>query len=140
MATINIKNLGPIKDTGLINLTDVMLVTGHQSSGKGTFMKVLCYCRWIEKKIMTSFENTIQTYTHNKRFTKELKQFHRIDEIYFSDDTEIVYDGDAVTISLTGTDQNAKIVRKQDAWEDIEGQMAQTTRLCHSRPALLFHE
>ena len=94
MATIRIKNLGPIKDTGLIGLTDVLLVIGRQSSGKSTFMKVLCYCRWIEKKVMTSFENTIQSYTHNKRFIRELKQFHRVDEMYFGDDTEIMYDGD----------------------------------------------
>ena len=118
MATIQIKNLGPIKDTGLINLTDVLLVIGRQSSGKSTFMKVLCFCRWIEKKIMTSFDNTIQAYTHNKRFTRELKQFHRIDEMYFKEDTEIIYDGDVVTISLTGVDQNAKINRKLEAWED----------------------
>ena len=109
MATIQIKNLGPIKDTGLINLTDVLLVIGRQSSGKSTFMKVLCFCRWIEKKIMTSFDNTIQAYTHNKRFTRDLKQFYRIDEMYFKEDTEIIYDGDVVTISLTGVDQNAKI-------------------------------
>lgn len=118
MATIQIKNLGPIKDTGLINLTDVLLVIGRQSSGKSTFMKVLCFCRWIEKKIMTSFDNTIQAYTHNKRFTRDLKQFHRIDEMYFKEDTEIIYDGDVVTISLTGVDQNAKINRKLEAWED----------------------
>lgn len=118
MATIQIKNLGPLKDTGLINLTDVLLVIGRQSSGKSTFMKVLCFCRWIEKKIMTSFDNTIHAYTHNKRFTRELKQFHRIDEMYFKEDTEIIYDGDVVTISLTGVDQNAKINRKLEAWED----------------------
>ena len=118
MATIQIKNLGPIKDTGLINLTDVLLVIGRQSSGKSTFMKVLCFCRWIEKKIMTSFDNTIQAYTHNKRFTRDLKQFYRIDEMYFKEDTEIIYDGDVVTISLTGVDQNAKINRKLEAWED----------------------
>ena len=118
MATIQIKNLGPLKDTGLINLTDVLLVIGRQSSGKSTFMKVLCFCRWIEKKIMTSFDNTIHAYTHNKRFTRELKQFHRIDEMYFKEGTEIIYDGDVVTISLTGVDQNAKINRKLEAWED----------------------
>lgn len=118
MATILIKNLGPIKDTGLINLTDVLLVIGRQSSGKSTFMKVLCFCRWLEKKIMTSFDKTIQAYTHNNRFTKDLKQFYRIDEIYFKEDTEIIYDGDVVTISLTGVNQNAKINRKQEAWED----------------------
>ena len=118
MATILIKNLGPIKDTGLINLTDVLLVIGRQSSGKSTFMKVLCFCRWLEKKIMTSFDKTIQAYTHNNRFTKDLKQFYRIDEIYFKEDTEIIYDGDVVTISLTGVNQNAKINRKLEAWED----------------------
>ena len=118
MATIQIKNLGPIKDTGLINLTDVLLVIGRQSSGKSTFMKVLCFCRWIEKKIMNSFENTIYAYTHNNRFTRDLKQFYRIDEMYFKEDTEIIYDGDVVTISLTGVDQNAKINRKLEAWED----------------------
>lgn len=118
MATIQIKNLGPIKDTGLINLTDVLLIIGRQSSGKSTFMKVLCFCRWIEKKIMTSFDNTIQAYTHNKRFTRDLKQFHRIDEMYFKEGTEIIYDGDMVTISLTGVEQNAKINRKLEAWED----------------------
>ena len=118
MATIRIKNLGPIKDTGQINLTDIILVIGRQSSGKSTFMKVLCYCRWIEKKIMTSFENVIQTYTHNKRFLKELKQFHRVDEMYFGDGTEITYDGDVVAITLNGINQNVKIVRKQDAWDD----------------------
>ena len=118
MATIQIKNLGPIKDTGLINLTDVLLVIGRQSSGKSTFMKVLCFCRWIEKKIMTSFDNTIQAYTHNKRFTRDLKQFYRIDEMYFKEGTEIIYDGDVVTISLTSVDQNAKINRKLEAWED----------------------
>ena len=118
MATIQIKNLGPIKDTGLINLTDVLLVIGRQSSGKSTFMKVLCFCRWIEKKIMNSFENTIYAYTHNNRFTRDLKQFYRIDEMYFKEGTEIIYDGDMVTISLTGVDQNAKINRKLEAWED----------------------
>ena len=67
---------------------------------------------------MTSFDNTIHAYTHNKRFTRDLKQFHRIDEMYFKEDTEIIYDGDVVTISLTGVDQNAKINRKSEAWED----------------------
>ena len=67
---------------------------------------------------MTSFDNTIQAYTHNKRFTRDLKQFYRIDEMYFKEDTEIIYDGDVVTISLTGVDQNAKINRKLEAWED----------------------
>lgn len=116
MATIRIQNFGPIKDTGLIELTDVMLVIGRQSSGKSTFMKVLCQCRWLEKKIMTKFENYIQTYTHNKRFFNDLKQFHRIDDTYLQNDTSIEYDGEVISIHLTGKRQNAKIIRKDEAW------------------------
>lgn len=117
MATIRIQNFGPIKDTGQIQLTEVMLIIGRQSSGKSTFMKVLCHCRWIEKRIMTRPDNFVQTYTHNRRFATELKQFHRVDEMYFHENTSIEYDGDVVSICLTGKNNNAKIIRKNDAWE-----------------------
>lgn len=89
MNTIRLRQFGPIKDTGIIDLSVVMLIIGRQSSGKSAFMKVLCYCRWIEKKVMTSTDKLVQTYTHNKRFLKDLKQFHRIDDLYFNDDTSI---------------------------------------------------
>ena len=118
MATIRIQNFGPIKDTGLIQLTEVMLIIGRQSSGKSTFMKVLCHCRWIEKRIMTRLDNVVQAYTHNRRFAAELKQFYRVDELYFQENTTIEYDGDVVSISLTGKNNNAKIMRKNGVWEN----------------------
>lgn len=117
MATIRIQNLGPIKDTGLIHLSDVTLIIGRQSSGKSTFMKVLCHCRWIEKQIMTRQGKMVHTYTHNNRFIADLKQFHRIDEMYFQDNTSIFYDGDVVSISLEGKMSNAKINCKENAWD-----------------------
>lgn len=94
-----------------------MLIIGRQSSGKSTFMKVLCYCRWIEKKIMTKAENIVQAYTHNQRFITELKQFYRIDDTYFQDLMTIEYEGDVVSLKLEGKNQNAKIVRKKDSEE-----------------------
>lgn len=118
MATIRIQNFGPIKDTGHIQLTEVMLIIGRQSSGKSTFMKVLCHCRWVEKRIMTRPDNVVQAYTHNRRFATELKQFHRVDEMYFQEDTSIEYDGDVVSISLSGKNNNAKITRKNGKWEN----------------------
>ena len=90
MATIRIQNFGPIKDTGLIQLSEIMLIIGRQSSGKSTFMKVLCHCRWVEKRIMTRIDNIVQVYTHNRRFATELKQFHRVDEMYFQDNTSMM--------------------------------------------------
>ena len=118
MATIRLQNFGPIKDTGLIELSQVLLIIGRQSSGKSTFMKVLCYCRWLEKKIMTSFEDVIPIYTHNNRFKRDLMQFHRMDELYFNKDTLIEYTGDIVSIVYKGTESNAKIIKNQDKWED----------------------
>ena len=118
MATIRLQNFGPIKDTGLIELSQVLLIIGRQSSGKSTFMKVLCYCRWLEKKIMTSFEDVIPIYTHNNRFKRDLMQFHRMDELYFNKDALIEYTGDIVSIVYKGTESNAKIIKNQDKWED----------------------
>ncbi len=113
MASLHIKNFGPISDSTQINLTSLVLLIGHQSSGKSTFMKVLCYCRWIEKKIMTSTEDLINKYTHNNRFIKELKLFHRLNDEYFKENTELRYEGDVLNIEYTGLTGNARIVRKK---------------------------
>lgn len=50
MASLHIKNFGPISDSTKIELTSLTVLVGRQSSGKSTFMKVLCFCRWIEKR------------------------------------------------------------------------------------------
>ena len=38
--------------------------------------------------------------------------------MYFQEDTSIEYDGDVVSINLTGKNNNAKITRKNDVWEN----------------------
>ncbi len=72
-------------------------------------MKVLCFCRWIEKKIMVSTDDIVNQYTHYNRFIKDLKLFHRLNDEYFKVDTELRYDGDAISIEYTGINGNAKI-------------------------------
>ena len=64
MPSIQIKNIAPLKDTGVVKLTPVMLLIGNQSSGKSTLMKILCFCRWIEKRIMVDGEDLLSKYTH----------------------------------------------------------------------------
>ncbi len=113
MASLHIKNFGPIQDSTKIELTPLMMLIGRQSSGKSTFMKVLCYCRWIEKKIMVSTDDFVSQYTHNSRFVKDLKLFHRLNDEYFKIDTELKYDGDVISIEYSGVGGNAKIVRKK---------------------------
>lgn len=113
MASLHIKNFGPIVDSSDIQLTSLMVLIGHQSAGKSTFMKVLSFCRWIEKKIMVSTDDMVNQYTHYSRFVKELKQFHRFNDEYFADDTQIQYDGDNISIEYHGVNGNAKIIRKK---------------------------
>lgn len=118
MASLHIKNFGPIVDSTKIELTSLMVIIGRQSAGKSTFMKVLCYCRWIEKKIMVStIDDMVNQYTHYNRFVKELKQFHRLNDEYFMDDTELMYNGDSITIEYRGSNGNAKIGRKKSFTE-----------------------
>lgn len=111
MASIEIKHVGPLNETGKIDLKMVNLFIGKQSTGKSTLMKILCYCRWLEKTIMTGSDTVLSAYTHNNKFLKELMQFYRFNAGYFSNDSEIHYQGDCVTIHLNGTRSNARIER-----------------------------
>ena len=89
-------------------------------------MKVLCFCRWIEKKIMASTQDVINQYSHNDRFIKELKSFYRLNDEYFKVDTQLSYDGDTITIHYIGMTGNAKIVRKKSFAEK-----RYNTKLCY---------
>ena len=112
MPSIHIKNIGPISDSGIIELTPVILLIGKQSTGKSTFMKILSYCCWLEKRIMVDGEELVQKYTHYGRFTRELKGFHRLSDTFFSNSSEIHFEGECVSIELIGVRGNARITRK----------------------------
>lgn len=114
MGTIHIKHTGPICDTGKIDLTPIMLIIGRQSSGKSTFLKILCFCRWLEKLIMVSNDEIVSQYTHNIRFLKELKQFHHFTDSFFTEKSYIHYESEVVTITMDDATKNVKILRKPD--------------------------
>lgn len=114
MASLHIKNFGPIVDSTKIELTPLMIVIGRQSAGKSTFMKVLSYCRWLEKQIMMSTDDLVNQFTHYNRFVKEMKQYHRFNDEYFKEDTELIYEGDVLSIEYKGKIGNPKIVRSKN--------------------------
>ena len=125
MATIHIKNVGPLKDTGEIALNKLMLVIGKQSSGKSTFMKVLCHCRWVEKTLMVDDDSSATDYGKEKKFLESLMTFHRFNSDFFSSDSYIRYDGDYITIEQNGDETDAVITRKYN----FEGRRY-NTKLC----------
>ena len=107
MAHLRIKNIGPLKDTGNIPLTNIMLIIGEQSTGKSTFMKVLSFCRWIEKKVMLGEYDDIVV---NGGFVKQLKEFHKLSDEYFNSGEPLVeYIGEVVNIIHKGIRTKTKV-------------------------------
>lgn len=107
MASIHIKNIGPIKDTGIIPLTNIMLIIGEQSSGKSTFMKILSFCRWIEKKVMLGKFKDI---TVKGSFVQQLKEFHKLSDEYFKFGEPFVeYKSEVVHITHKGVKTTTKV-------------------------------
>ena len=51
MKHIKIKNFGPLRNVD-IDLSQINLIIGLQSSGKSCAMMVACYCSWVEKRIV----------------------------------------------------------------------------------------
>lgn len=113
MTTIRIENLGPIIDSSTVELTPLLILMGPQSAGKSTFMKALCFCRWVEKRIMVSTVDMVNQYTHYGRFIKEFKLFHRMDDSFFSRNTRIYYESEMLSITYLGENKNPRIVRKR---------------------------
>jgi predicted ATPase len=95
MATIEIKNIGPIKEAKF-DLNKINVFMGPQSSGKSTIAKLISYCTWVEKDVATS--QSLKVYQENKTYFKEhLEKFHKI-KGYFNPDSYILYKSDIVEI------------------------------------------
>lgn len=106
MNTIIIRNIGPIKDVTL-NLNKVNVIMGPQSSGKSTIAKIISYCQWVEKRFILDGE-------YEYEFEEQFMEFHRISDVYFSEDSLIDYKSDTVHISYSGLSNEQKITRVED--------------------------
>lgn len=116
MVSIEIKNIGPIKDSGKIELNQFNVFIGPQSSGKSTLMKIISYCSWIEKQVGLD-SNNIRYYSTYSRFIKRLKTFHKFDDSFFNKQSFLHFNGEYIDIiwpRMPGG-KNPIISKKQDA-------------------------
>jgi predicted ATPase len=95
MASIKIKNFGPIKtgftqNEGFLQIVRVTLFIGNQGSGKSTAAKLISTFTWMEKALVRG-DYTDKSFT-GADFWEERLGYHRINK-YLSDDTEIEYRG-----------------------------------------------
>jgi len=97
MATIRIQHIGALTDTREVFVKRVTLILGPQGVGKSTLMKILCYCRWVEKVIMKD-PKTLSQYRAEDYFIEELRTFYRFDKNFFNEQSHIIYKGDVLEI------------------------------------------
>lgn len=84
-----------------------MLIIGEQSTGKSTFMKILSFCRWIEKKVMLEEYDEI---AKKGSFIKQLKEFHKLSDEYFKNGEPYVeYTSDVVRILHEGINTKTRV-------------------------------
>lgn len=95
MATLEIRNIGPIKGVQL-TLNKINVFTGLQSSGKSTIAKIISYCTWVEKDAATN--QSLKAYQENPLLFKEhIENFHKM-KGYFRKDSFISYKSDVLEI------------------------------------------
>lgn len=90
MKHLTIHNLGPIQSAD-VELKDVNVVIGEQSSGKSCLLKTACYCTWVEKRI--EIEQSTDRFEHGDAFIQQLIRFHKMAD-FVTDETEIAYESD----------------------------------------------
>ena len=113
MTSIKIRKIGPITKADF-NLNKINVFMGPQSSGKSTIAKICSQCSWYEKNhLLTGGEYD---------FYSGLLDFHRMDEGYFSDDSEIRYESDWSIISFKGKgkDVQTKIKEKASRYKNLK--------------------
>ena len=102
MATITIKNIGPIKEANL-TLNKINVFMGPQSSGKSTIAKIISYCTWVEKRCLLDGE-------YKEDVRKQLLGFHHLDGNYFEDNSCFEYESDFVKIAYKGKNLEQEII------------------------------
>ncbi len=94
--TITISHIGPITNEVRLDLKKFNIIIGPQSSGKSTIMKIVCFCRYVEKYCIV--HDDTKYYGTYKHFIKELQRFHKFPDSFFDNNSRIKYEGEWVRI------------------------------------------
>ena len=112
MKHIVIRNLGPLREAD-VELKQINVIIGSQSSGKSCVLKTACYCTWVEKRI--ELTQTADFFAKDDNFLKELERFHKL-KGYIKDDTFISYESDFMAFSFDNKTKVFKFGWKDGRW------------------------
>ena len=95
--SLYIKNLGPIKEVMLEDITPMTVLIGKSGCGKSTVMKVLSICRWVNK--MVYLRQYLQMGNIKESpFKFDFRSYFKTSSVPLSADTLIKYEFDGTMI------------------------------------------
>lgn len=95
MKHLFIHHFGPIKEIDM-ELGQINLIIGSQSSGKSTVLKTACYCSWVEKRI--ELMQKANEFDFGSTFIDKMANYYNINN-YIYNDTSIEYETDHLKFS-----------------------------------------
>jgi hypothetical protein len=112
MKHLVIKNFGPI-DFADLNLGQVNVIIGMQSSGKSCVLKTACFCSWVEKRLeLTQGANG---FARDNAFIQALASYFNM-QGFIKPDTFISYETAHVAFSYANAERKFQFKWKSRRW------------------------
>ncbi len=107
--SLYIKDIGPIQEANIDDITPMTVLIGKSGCGKSTIMKVLSICRWVNK--MVYLRQYLQKGNIKESpFKFDFKSYFKTSGVPLSNDSVIkyIYDGNTILYDKDGLDINTE--------------------------------
>ena len=112
MRHLVIRNFGPVREADL-QLGDVNVIIGMQSSGKSCVLKMACYCAWVEKRLELSQKQN--GFGKGSTFIDMMADYYKVTS-YVKQDTYIEYETNRVKFCYDHAQQLFDMKWKGSRW------------------------
>lgn len=112
MKHLVIKNLGPVREADL-ELGQVNVIIGMQSSGKSCVLKTACYCTWVEKRL--ELAQKPNGFGKGTTFIDIMADYYKMTG-YIQENTYIAYETNHLRFSYDHSRQQFEMQWKSGHW------------------------
>lgn len=112
MRRLLIKNLGPIQEASL-ELGQVNVIIGLQSSGKSCVLKTACYCAWVEKRL--ELTQKVNGFGSGSTFIDIMAKYYNMTG-YVRENTYVEYESNQLIFSYNHSDRAFDMRWKPGHW------------------------